>query len=147
MNILSFIIYCIVVTFTPGPTNIVILSSVQHHGARKTMGYVGGATLAFGLLLTASALLNRLLAFSNIHWTAAFRPRTGMGSCCLTRSSSPYQFFLNCKVEHAKQFIEKNRDIYSAVAEFGFTDLTHLNRHFKSVYGITAYEYRRHLQN
>lgn len=62
MNILSFIIYCIVVTFTPGPTNIVILSSVQHHGARKTMGYVGGATLAFGLLLAASALLNRMLA-------------------------------------------------------------------------------------
>jgi threonine/homoserine/homoserine lactone efflux protein len=62
MNIVSFIIYCIVVTFTPGPTNIVILSSVQHHGARKTMGYVGGATLAFGLLLAASALLNRMLA-------------------------------------------------------------------------------------
>lgn len=62
MNIVSFIIYCIVVTFTPGPTNIVILSSVQHHGARKTMGYVGGATVAFGLLLAASALLNRILA-------------------------------------------------------------------------------------
>ncbi|AIQ59379.1 LysE family translocator [Paenibacillus borealis] len=62
MNIVSFIIYCIVVTFTPGPTNIVILSSVQHHGARKTMGYVGGATVAFGLLLAASALLNRMLA-------------------------------------------------------------------------------------
>lgn len=62
MNIASFIIYCIIVTFTPGPTNIVILSSVQHHGARRTMEYVGGATLAFGLLLTASASLNQLLA-------------------------------------------------------------------------------------
>ncbi|MEK3792820.1 LysE family transporter [Paenibacillus sp. FSL R7-0204] len=62
MNILSFIIYCIVVTFTPGPTNIVILSSVQHHGTRQTMVYVSGATLAFGLLLAASALLNHLLA-------------------------------------------------------------------------------------
>lgn len=62
MNISAFIIYCIVVTFTPGPTNIVILSSVQHHGARKTMVYVWGATLAFGLLLAASALLNQLLA-------------------------------------------------------------------------------------
>lgn len=62
MNISAFIIYCMVVTFTPGPTNIVILSSVQHHGARKTMVYVWGATLAFGLLLAASALLNNLLA-------------------------------------------------------------------------------------
>lgn len=62
MNITSFLIYCIVVTFTPGPSNIVILSSTQKVGARKTMPYVGGATLAFGLLLTASAFLNQLLA-------------------------------------------------------------------------------------
>ncbi|MGN7760588.1 LysE family translocator [Paenibacillus sp. 22594] len=61
MNIASFILYCIVVTFTPGPTNIVILSSVQHYGARKAMEYVWGATIAFGLLLAASALLNRVL--------------------------------------------------------------------------------------
>ncbi|WP_419889753.1 LysE family translocator [Paenibacillus xylanexedens] len=62
MNLASFLIYCIVVTFTPGPSNIVILSSTQIVGARKTMRYVWGATLAFGLLLTASAFLNQLLA-------------------------------------------------------------------------------------
>lgn len=62
MNLASFLIYCIVVTFTPGPSNIVILSSVQQVGARQTMQYVWGATLAFGLLLTASAFLNHLLA-------------------------------------------------------------------------------------
>ncbi|WP_127538702.1 LysE family translocator [Paenibacillus illinoisensis] len=62
MNLTSFLIYCIVVTFTPGPSNIVILSSVQHAGARKTMHYVWGATVAFGLLLAASAFLNHLLA-------------------------------------------------------------------------------------
>ncbi|MBT2292811.1 AraC family transcriptional regulator [Paenibacillus albidus] len=54
---------------------------------------------------------------------------------------TPYQFHLNCKVEHAKQSIEANRDIYAAVADFGFVDLTHLNRHFKRAFGITAYEY------
>ncbi|MFX3646877.1 MAG: LysE family translocator [Paenibacillus sp.] len=62
MNLASFLIYCIVVTFTPGPSNIVILSSTQIVGARKTMRYVWGATLAFGLLLAASAFLNHLLA-------------------------------------------------------------------------------------
>ncbi|WP_433746212.1 LysE family translocator [Paenibacillus amylolyticus] len=62
MNLASFLIYCIVVTFTPGPSNIIILSSTQKVGARKTMHYVWGATLAFGLLLTASAFLNQLLA-------------------------------------------------------------------------------------
>jgi AraC-like DNA-binding protein len=43
------------------------------------------------------------------------------------------------------QSIEKSKDIYSAVAEYGFTDLTHLNRHFKSVFGLTAYEYMSQL--
>ncbi|WP_379144554.1 LysE family translocator [Paenibacillus sp. sgz500992] len=62
MNITAFIIYCVVITITPGPTNIVILSSVQHFGARKTMKYVYGATIAFGLLLAASAVLNHVLA-------------------------------------------------------------------------------------
>ncbi|MNL71133.1 transcriptional activator FtrA [compost metagenome] len=58
---------------------------------------------------------------------------------------SPYQFFLNCKVERAKQAIERSRDIYAAVADYGFADLTHLNRHFKSMFGITAYEYMSQL--
>lgn len=62
MNFTSFLIYCIVVTFTPGPSNIVILSSAQLIGAKKTMKYVWGATLAFGLLLAASAFLNHVLA-------------------------------------------------------------------------------------
>jgi AraC-like DNA-binding protein len=58
---------------------------------------------------------------------------------------SPYQFFLNCKVERAKQSIERTKDIYAAVVDCGFVDLTHLNRHFKSVFGITAHEYRSQL--
>ncbi|WP_315793479.1 LysE family translocator [Paenibacillus sp. BIC5C1] len=62
MNLTSFFIYCIVVSFTPGPSNIVILTSVGQVGTRKTMEYVWGATVAFGLLLAASALLNHVLA-------------------------------------------------------------------------------------
>lgn len=54
---------------------------------------------------------------------------------------SPYQYFLNCKLSHAKELIERNRDVYSAVSDCGFVDLTHLNRHFKRVYGTTAFEY------
>lgn len=54
---------------------------------------------------------------------------------------SPYQYFLNYKVEQAKKLIERNKDVYSAVAECGFVDLTHLNKHFKSIYGTTAFEY------
>lgn len=61
MNLTSFLIYCIIATFTPGPTNIVILSSVHHFGARQAMRYTYGATVGFGLLLILSAVLNTIL--------------------------------------------------------------------------------------
>ena len=54
---------------------------------------------------------------------------------------SPYQFYLNCKIEKAKRLIEIHKDIYLAVAKCGFVDLSHMNRHFKSRYGITAFDY------
>ena len=54
---------------------------------------------------------------------------------------SPYQFYLNCKVEKAKRLIETSKDVYQAVAELGFVDLSHLNRNFKTRYGVTAFDY------
>lgn len=67
-----------------------------------------------------------------------FMPILNM-SLSLTRSVKSFNY--NCKIEYAKQLIEKNSDVYSAVAECGFVDLTHLNKHFKGVYGTTAFEY------
>lgn len=61
MNLTSFILYCFIVTFTPGPTNIVILSTVHNTGTKKALEYTYGATLAFGLLLLISAMLNTML--------------------------------------------------------------------------------------
>lgn len=61
MDIASFIIYCIIVTFTPGPSNIIILSLAQNVGARKTLKFVYGATAAFSSLITISVLLNSTL--------------------------------------------------------------------------------------
>ncbi|QTD39501.1 LysE family translocator [Sporosarcina sp. Te-1] len=61
MDYTSFLLYCFIVTFTPGPTNIVILSIVNNFGFKKAMEYTFGATMAFGLLLGLSAVLNTLL--------------------------------------------------------------------------------------
>lgn len=74
----------------------------------------------------------RELDISKFQFIRMFKADTGI---------SPYQYFLNCKVELAKELIEKNKDVYSAVAECGFVDLTHLNKHFKRIYGLTAFEY------
>ena len=72
------------------------------------------------------------LQLSKFQFIRLFKTHTG---------TSPYQYFPNSKVEYAKQLIEQNKDIYAAVTECAFVDLTHLNRHFKSVYGLTAFEY------
>ncbi|MFD1957152.1 helix-turn-helix domain-containing protein [Paenibacillus thailandensis] len=77
------------------------------------------------------------LDLSKFQFIRLFKAHTGI---------SPYQYFLNCKIERAKQLIEKTRDVYSAVAACGFVDLTHLNKHFKSVYGTTAFEYLSHIK-
>ena len=61
MNITSFFLYCIIVTFTPGPTNIAILSTAHNFGRKNAMEYAYGATIAFGLLLGISAVLNTVL--------------------------------------------------------------------------------------
>lgn len=61
MNFTSFLIYCFIITFTPGPTNIVILSTAHNLGTKKAMQFTYGATIAFGLLLVISAILNTVL--------------------------------------------------------------------------------------
>lgn len=75
------------------------------------------------------------LNMSKFQFIRLFKANTGI---------SPYQYFLFCKVNHAKKLLEE-KDIYSAIAECGFADLSHLNKHFKRIYGITAFEYKLHL--
>ncbi|WP_322922210.1 LysE family translocator [Paenibacillus campi] len=61
MSILSFILYCVIVTFTPGPSNIIILSIANQEGTAQALRYTYGATVAFGLLLATSALLSGVM--------------------------------------------------------------------------------------
>ena len=78
--------------------------------------------------------LCREVQMSKFHFIRHFRSGTGI---------SPYQFFLNCKAEQAKRLLEESLDVYTAVLQCGFCDLSHLNRHFKRIYGVTASEYAR----
>ncbi|EPR37678.1 Lysine exporter protein (LYSE/YGGA) [Desulfovibrio sp. X2] len=61
MNIVAFLAYCIVVTFTPGPTNVVILATAQNHGPRAALRFASGAGLALAVLIASSAVLNDML--------------------------------------------------------------------------------------
>ena len=72
------------------------------------------------------------LMVSKYHFIRMFKASMGI---------SPYQFYLSCKLEHARHLLETEMDVYSVMTECGFFDLAHLNRHFKGAYGITALEY------
>ena len=61
MDILSFLLYCMTVTLTPGPTNIAVLSISTNTGIRKTFRYILGVLSAMLLLLCVSAFFNHLL--------------------------------------------------------------------------------------
>ncbi|WP_024955064.1 AraC family transcriptional regulator [Sulfurospirillum arcachonense] len=76
--------------------------------------------------------ISKELNLSKFQFIRIFKSNTGI---------TPYQYFLNSKMIHAKKHLDMTKDLYATVVEFGFTDLSHLNRHFKSVYGVTAYEY------
>lgn len=47
MNITFFLLYCMLVTISPGPANIVIFSTVQNIGVKKAVEFCYGAVLAF----------------------------------------------------------------------------------------------------
>lgn len=46
MNMTSFLIYCFIVTFTPRPTNIVILSTAHNYRLQQKILNLSGAILS-----------------------------------------------------------------------------------------------------
>lgn len=61
MDITFFLLYCLLITIAPGPTNIVILSTVQNISVKKAIEFCYGATFAFAIILFLSVLFNSLL--------------------------------------------------------------------------------------
>lgn len=49
--ILAMFMFALTMSISPGPVNMVIISSGANHGFRKTLPFVSGATIGFTLLL------------------------------------------------------------------------------------------------
>ena len=49
--LVSMCMFSLALSISPGPVNMVIVSSGAHHGFRRTIPYVSGATIGFTLLL------------------------------------------------------------------------------------------------
>jgi cysteine/O-acetylserine efflux protein len=61
MNVVFFLLYCCLMIVTPGPTNIMILTTVHNYGVRKAFEFSIGATFAFFVLLSISVIFNSIL--------------------------------------------------------------------------------------
>lgn len=61
MNMTFFLSYCLMMTITPGPTNIMILSTVHQQGTYKAIQFCYGAIVGFWISLGLAALFNAML--------------------------------------------------------------------------------------
>ena len=55
---------------------------------------------------------------------------------------TPYKYILNCKIEGVKKDLKNGVDINTVASNYGFYDLSHLNKNFITVYGITPLEFQ-----
>jgi AraC-like DNA-binding protein len=53
----------------------------------------------------------------------------------------PHAYLIQVRVQHAKQLLQTGLAIAQVAADTGFTDQSHLNRHFKRLVGVTPGQY------
>jgi AraC family transcriptional regulator len=84
--------------------------------------------------LSLSAIANEA-GMSRYHFTRLFKQSTGL---------SPYQYVIQCRIEHAKILLCRGKMKISEVASLvGFADQSQFTRHFKRLLGITPKEVRK----
>ncbi|AZS14926.1 LysE family translocator [Paenibacillus lutimineralis] len=61
MSWLSFILFVVITSFTPGPNNFVAMNYAQKFGLRRIISYCCGVAGGFFLIILLSSIFNRLL--------------------------------------------------------------------------------------
>ncbi len=103
------------------------LTYEQSRRAIEMMNADGGARVS--LIDIASEL-----GLSQWHFSRQFRKTTGL---------SPYQFLLRSRVDRARRLLERGHAISEVAAITGFTDQSHMHRHFRRILGTTPGNHRR----
>lgn len=73
---------------------------------------------------------------SKFHFIRQFRLQFGI---------TPHQYVLSCRVNLARKLIEIGQPLNQAAFDAGFADDSHLNRHFKRIYGVTPKRFQKQL--
>lgn len=79
------------------------------------------------------ALLSRVAGLSSFHLNRAFRYAYGL---------PPHAFQTQLRVTRARKLLREGWSPAAAASETGFTDQSHLHRHFKRVVGVTPAVFR-----
>ncbi|PHR69295.1 MAG: lysine transporter LysE [Arcobacter sp.] len=61
MNLVFFVLYCFMMTASPGPTNIMILSTVHNYGVKRALTFSLGSGFGFFTLLVLCVVFNVIL--------------------------------------------------------------------------------------
>lgn len=80
------------------------------------------------------AELARLTGFSQFHVCRLFRDATGM---------PPYAYLIRARLQRARHMIRAGEPLSTVAYETGFSDQSHLTRHFKRAFGTTPGQYAR----
>jgi threonine/homoserine/homoserine lactone efflux protein len=69
-TLLPYVIYCIAMSGTPGPNNVMVLASGVNYGYRRTLPHIMGINIGFSLMmfLMAVGLGNIFLAEPRLQW-------------------------------------------------------------------------------
>jgi AraC-like DNA-binding protein len=81
----------------------------------------------------ALALLSRVAGLSTFHFNRAFRAAYGM---------PPHAYQTQLRITRARKLLREGWPPAAVAAEIGFTDQSHLHRHFKRVVGVTPAAFR-----
>lgn len=82
--------------------------------------------------------LAALVNLSPYHLLRLFRQQIGL---------PPHQYLSHIRLHRAKQLLTSGRPIAEVAVETGFTDQSHLTKHFKRVFGVTPGHYTYHLRS
>jgi threonine/homoserine/homoserine lactone efflux protein len=61
---IAFVVFATVMFFTPGPNNIMLLSSGLTYGFRRTLPHVAGITIGFAFMIGAVGLGPVFIAYA-----------------------------------------------------------------------------------
>lgn len=109
----------------------------QSHSYRKKDPVLERAREYLHAHLNEEVSLDRLSAevhMSKFHFLRRFKDYFGM---------TPHQYWLNYRINRAKEALEAGLPLADIVFDYGFNDLSHLNRRFKPAYGKTPFQFQR----